>query len=108
MSDSTSTMRPRRFSSDCMVSTRGAHELLEQAGLSIFDLTDRHHSGDWGDIDAEDAAANELALIEGTRLLSAYKFQAPGADGCGTFEAVVWLITEADRSATTALLPEEY
>jgi hypothetical protein len=58
----------------------------------------RHVSGDWGEIDAEDKGANEAALIHGTRLLSVY-----------TIDGVkIWIITEADRSVTTILLPDEY
>ena len=59
----------------------------------------RHASGDWGDLDADDRRANEDALKNGARLLSSYKTTA------GT---KFWIITEADRSSTTALLPEEY
>ena len=59
----------------------------------------RHVSGDWGDVDAEDAAENELSVKEGFRILSAYTTP----DGTR-----IWVITEADRSATTLLLPEEY
>ncbi len=59
----------------------------------------RHQAGDWGDVDAHDRAANERALMEGTRLFSVYH----AATGIK-----FWLITEADRSATTVLLPEDY
>jgi hypothetical protein len=58
----------------------------------------RHLSGDWGDVDRHDAAENDLSLQQGFRLLSAYR------DGDTKF----WIITEADRSATTILLPEDY
>ena len=58
----------------------------------------RHLAGDWGDMDEHDAKENELSLREGFRLLSAYH------DGGTKF----WIITEADRSATTILLPQEY
>jgi hypothetical protein len=58
----------------------------------------RHARGDWGDINAEDAAENELSLREGFRLLSAY----------GRGDRRFWIITEADRSATTVLMPGEY
>ena len=61
-------------------------------------LLRRHAAGDWGDCGAEDAERNDLALANGARLLSVY--ETPGGK--------VWLITEADRSATTALLPSEY
>ena len=59
----------------------------------------RHASGDWGDLSAEDVAENELSLREGFRLLSAYR----SADG-----QKFWIITEADRSSTCVLLPEDY
>ena len=59
----------------------------------------RHQSGDWGDVTENDRQANERALIEHTRLFSVYH----AASGIK-----FWLITEADRSATTVLLPEDY
>jgi hypothetical protein len=59
----------------------------------------RHACGDWGDLSAEDRQENDLSAREGFRLLSAY------TDSTGT---KFWIITEADRSATTVLLPEDY
>jgi len=59
----------------------------------------RHACGDWGELDGEDTQENELSLAQGFRLLSAYR-SAKGVK--------FWIITEADRSATTFLLPEEY
>jgi len=59
----------------------------------------RHLNGDWGDLCAEDKAENELSLKEGFRLLSAYE---------KTGMPKIWIITEADRSATTVLFPEDY
>lgn len=59
----------------------------------------RHVAGDWGDLDEEDRAANDHAAILGERLLSAYNL----ADSTR-----VWVITEADRSVTTVLLPSDY
>jgi hypothetical protein len=59
----------------------------------------RHVTGDWGELDAEDKKANDEALQTGERLLSAYK-SATGTK--------FWIITEADRSSTTILLPEDY
>jgi hypothetical protein len=59
----------------------------------------RHQSGDWGDVDTHDRQANDRALIEGTRLLSVYH----AANG-----VKFWIITEADRSVTTVLMPEDY
>lgn len=72
----------------------GAHGLLR-----------RHQRGDWGDICPEDRGLNERSLEDGTRLLSVYKLpqRVPGA--C---PVKLWIITEADRSATTLLLPDEY
>jgi hypothetical protein len=58
----------------------------------------RHASGDWGDLCPEDTLANDTALIHGGRLLSAY----------GQGDDRFWIITEADRSATSVLLPEDY
>ena len=58
----------------------------------------RHASGDWGEVGRDDAAENQLALTEGFRLLSVYR------DGGKKF----WIITEADRSVTTVLMPEDY
>jgi hypothetical protein len=59
----------------------------------------RHQCGDWGDVDQHDRQQNELALQQGSRLMSVYQ-----AENGTTF----WLITEADRSVTTILLPEDY
>ena len=81
-----------------LVATPHALALLEKANLSTFTIFARHERGDWGDVDIEDAMANEQALIDDGRLMSVYKLEI------GT----VWVITEADRSATTLLLPEEY
>jgi hypothetical protein len=59
----------------------------------------RHAVGDWGDLDNEDKVANEVALLDGSRLFSIYH-TASGVK--------FYVITEADRSRTTVLLPEEY
>jgi hypothetical protein len=59
----------------------------------------RHQAGDWGDVDEDDKAANERALTEKTRLMSVY-YSASGVK--------FWIITEADRRATTVLMPEDY
>jgi hypothetical protein len=58
----------------------------------------RHASGHWGDLSPEDTLANDSALQQGGRLLSAY----------GQGDQRFWIITEADRSVTTVLLPEDY
>lgn len=72
----------------------------DDAGIlrATADLLERHRTGDWGNLDAEDAAANDAAVKHGGRLLSSYKVG----------EEVVWIITESDRSVTTLLLPEDY
>jgi len=62
-------------------------------------LLSRHVSGDWGDVSPEDAAENEFGVGRGFRVVSSY-YTASGAR--------VWIITEADRSSTCILLPEEY
>ncbi len=67
--------------------------------LDIAAALRRHTSGDWGEVDADDKAANDDALQSGERLLSAYR-----SAGGTTF----WVMTEADRSVTTVLLPDEY
>jgi len=64
----------------------------------IAALLEQHRRGDWGDLDPDDVASNDRAAVDGGRLLSAYVCH-------GTR---VWIITEADRSVTTVLLPEDY
>ena len=81
-----------------VVATPGALQLLEEAGEDLLSYLSRHCSGEWGDLDAHDRRENELSLEHGWRVLSSY---AVG-------EKTIWIITEADRSVTTILLPEEY
>lgn len=76
------------------------HSVLERfLPDQITNSLKRHSRGDWGDVCAEDWQANEVALAKGRRILSAYQFEGVGR---------IWIITEADRSVTTLLLPEEY
>jgi len=82
-------------------STPGARDLLAAAGIAPRALLARHVAGDWGDVPPEDARENALSLREGFRLVSSY----PVGDDPA---ARVWIITEADRSATCLLLPSEY
>ncbi len=87
-----------------IVATPGALGPLAAADTSPSTLLRRHAAGDWGDLDAHDRAANDDALRDGSRLLSAY-IVAEGVK--------IWIITEAadedgHRAATTLLLPEEY
>ena len=60
----------------------------------------RHICGDWGDLEPEDAELNEQALVHGDRLFSSYIYEPTGEK--------LWIITEADRSATTILFPSDY
>jgi hypothetical protein len=80
------------------VATRGALAAMQRLDVSPLALLSRHQRGDWGNLDVEDKQANEQALACGGRVFSAYTFGA----------VKFWVITEADRSATTILLPEEY
>lgn len=82
-----------------LVATPGAIELLIHHELSPFDFVTRHWQGDWGDLDAEDLEANQAALRYGSRLFSSYRIGD---------HSKLWIITEADRSSTTLLLPSEY
>lgn len=79
--------------------TRGAVVAALAAGVDLADLIDRHAAGDWGDVSDDDRRANTQALASGARLLSAYTLPDGGR---------LWILTEADRSATTVLLPEDY
>ena len=81
-----------------VVMTRGALNALVVAGQDPAELLDRHRCGDWGDVPPEDAAENRRSLRHGWRIMSSY----PVGDGR------VWIITEADRSSTCFLLPDEY
>ncbi|MCX8967319.1 plasmid related protein [Erwinia psidii] len=78
--------------------TCGINELIAN-GLNLFPLLTRHLNADWGDLCHDDIVLNHQALKEGGRLFSAYQV---GSD------LTIWIITEADRSATTLLLPSEY
>ena len=82
-----------------VVATPGALALLGSAGEDPAVLLARHVSGDWGEVPPEDARENELSLREGFRIVSSYSVGSGGAR--------VWLITEADRSTTCILLPED-
>ena len=83
-----------------VVATPGALAALEKAGQHPQDFLARHVHGDWGDLCDEDRDENRLGLEQGLRLLSSYR--------TGAADTKVWVITEADRSITTILLPEEY
>jgi hypothetical protein len=80
------------------LATRGALLAMKHIGIDPSVLLARHVSGDWGDLEDEDRQRNEEALVLGSRIFSAYRVG----------EVKFWVITEADRSVTTILLPEEY
>ncbi len=73
---------------------------FEECGESLWKYVERHHSGDWGHVSKRDKKENKLALKKGFRIVSVYKLPNTGEK--------IWIITEADRSATTILLPSEY
>ena len=81
-----------------VVATPGALDVVRDHGLDVISLLHRHRAGDWGAVSDHDAQANDHAVAYGARVLSAYE----------TAGGRLWIITEADRSATTVLLPSEY
>lgn len=87
-----------RFSLGQTVATPGALRVLEATNTSPATLLVRHQSGDWGEVPPEDAKENEVSVENGFRILSSYRVG----------EQRLWIITEADRSVTTILQPEEY
>lgn len=108
-----------RFALGRVVATPGALALMHATNSNPFVLLARHVTGDWGEIDPEDVITNEDALEHGLRVLSVYRLPLQAAVEKGAAPAQpsqdadehdnrIWLITEADRSVTTLLLPEEY
>jgi hypothetical protein len=83
-----------------LVFTGGAMGLISRTGTTASSLLGRHSFGDWGAVCESDKRVNDRAVTEGARILSAYEL--------GARREMLWVITEADRSATTFLLPEEY
>ncbi len=113
-----------RFRPGQCVATPGALALLEKTGFSAAFLINRHVHGSWGDVCKEDAELNEMALGDGSRIMSVYRLVSPEK-----FKATpqskrsdlptVWILTEAVRSdgcdgnegrraSTCVLLPEDY
>jgi len=88
-----------------IVATPGALEATTPE--SLLECLARHIRGDWGNVCDEDKAANDEAVKEGFRILSAYPLD-PAKPCKGFGENTLWIITEADRSVTTFLLPNEY
>ena len=93
------TGQTKTFALGRLLATPRALEAVKDAGQSPIEFLRRHARGDWGEVDLGDWGLNDLALVDGTRLLSAYR-TAKGKR--------LWIITEADRAATTILLPDEY
>jgi hypothetical protein len=91
--------RKPRFNLGRVVGTPGALEAFSQAGQDPLALLGRHVTGDWGEVPDEDKAENEFSVNNNLRIMSAYTL----SNG-----VQVWVVTEADRSATTILLPDEY
>lgn len=81
-----------------VVSTPNALRFAEAEYIDLLALLVRHQSGDWGDVCEEDRESNEEALLMPLRIMSSYKFS----------NDKIWIITEADRSVTTILLPSDY
>jgi len=88
-----------RFSLGRVVATPGALSALEKAEQLPAAFLDRHVNGDWGDVSEADKQENEVSIEQGFRILAAYTTSAGDT---------IWILTEADRSVTTLLLPEEY
>ena len=88
-----------RFPLGRVVTTPGALSALEKAEQLPEEFLDRHVNGDWGDVPDADKQENEHSVEKGSRILSAYTTSAGDK---------IWILTEADRSATIILLPEEY
>lgn len=91
--------RPPLFPLGQVVATPDALEALTTASQTPWALLQRHQAGDWGEVPPEDKIENDFSVQHGLRILSAYTL-ATGVK--------LWLLTEADRSYTTVLLPSEY
>jgi hypothetical protein len=87
-----------------ILATPGAIEALQQSDQLPGEFLARHVAGDWGEVCADDKALNDESLIDGNRILSAYRTSR---------NERIWVITEATdeaghRCCTTILLPSEY
>lgn len=82
-----------------VVATPGALDALTEANQQPNEFLNRHVVGDWGDLEQDDKWENDLSVHSGLRILSTYTLKT---------ETRIWIITEADRSVTTLLLPDEY
>jgi hypothetical protein len=93
------TTSVRRFALGQTFITPGAEDALQIAGQTAIEFLRRHMSCDWGELGEDDVCENELSLKKGFRLMSNYRIREGQQ---------LWVITEADRSVTTVLLPSEY
>ena len=93
------TIRRPLFDLGQLVATPGALATLQKTGQNVMEFLSRHIVGDWGELPKEDKDENTLSVEKGLRLLSSYRTTAGDK---------IWVITEADRSHTTLLLPDEY
>ena len=82
-----------------IVATPGALEALARAGQEAELFLERHASGDWGQVEEHDRAENDYNAAHGFRILSSYRTAAGDS---------LWIITEADRSSTCLLVPDDY
>jgi len=89
----------QRFDLGQVVGTPAALEALAESGQAAACFLRRHAAGDWGEICDQDRDVNEAALVDGDRLMSVYTTERG---------VTIWIITEADRSSTCILLPDEY
>ena len=83
-----------------IAATPGALDMLEETGTDALALLRRHVAGDWGEVPPEDARENRFSVEHGFRILSSYPVRGDGGK--------LWIITEADRSSTCILRPDEY
>lgn len=88
------------FNPGTVSGTRRAISALEWAIVTPSQIIQRHIAGDWADMDPDDQQANQEAVTSGGRIFSSYTLPVTGE--------IIWVITEADRSSTRMLLPEEY
>lgn len=96
--------RKPKFNLGQIVATPGALAALEEAGQTPAFFLDRHARADWGEVCPSDGQLNDQALVDGSRLLSAYRTLK---------NTRIWIITEAaddngQRPCSTLLLPQEY
>lgn len=91
---------PPLFPPGQILATPGAIEVLDRTGTEVTALLWRHQHGDFGSLCEADVRLNREAIVAGTRILSCYEL--------GVHRERVWIITEADRSSTCVLRPDEY